>query len=155
MQLVMPALAGALMFVLTGSVWAQDNCSPADGWQNVVETAALESAQGAPPPDSCVLQEWSAAAGTPDIGDGRIDTTVGVTAYERFLACYRSAEGHGAVGELGVETEKRRIAAGTRFVADVTCSAKLDCADGTVSAPSCAPTWGETDCCYDMDHAKY
>ena len=44
-----------------------------------------------------------------------------VYGYERFLACYRSASKTGAKGELGVDTEKRKVPNGTRFRARVTC----------------------------------
>ncbi|MFP6757500.1 MAG: hypothetical protein VCC99_04680 [Alphaproteobacteria bacterium] len=99
--------------------------------------AALVAAQAAHPEASCVMQEWEV---------GRADGEVWqVTAYERFLACYRSSQGHDAVGEIGVETEKRRIPSGTRFIADVTCDA----------SGSCTVAWCETDCCYNLDHEKY
>ena len=121
----------------------------------VFSEQALAAARAAPPQDSCVLQEWEA---TPDGGNGddsAVTETWRVAAYERFLACYKSSAGHGAVGELGVDTEKRRIPSGTRFIAAVTCSAPVGCGEAAEAQPSCEVVWTEPDCCYDMDHNKY
>ena len=84
---------------------------------------ALASAKAAAPKDSCVLQEWEAAPNGGEAGDSGVTETWKIRAYERFLACYKSSAGHGAVGELGVDTERRRIPSGTRFIATVECSA--------------------------------
>ena len=42
--------------------------------------------------------------------------TYDVFGYERFLACYRSASKIGAAGEIGVDTEKRKVPNETRFM---------------------------------------
>ena len=90
----------------------------------------------------CMLQEWEADL-IPE--KSKDETKVwNVFAYERFLACYRSGSSTGAVGELGVDTEKRRVANGTRFTAEVTCIDNV-----------CRTEWIETSCCFNMDHEKY
>ncbi len=121
----------------------------------VFSEQALAAARAAPPKDSCVLQEWEAL---PDGGNGdgsAVTETWRIQTFERFLACYKSSAGHGAVGELGVDTEKRRIPSGTRFIAAVTCSAPVGCDAAAGAEPSCEVVWAEPDCCYDMDHNKY
>ena len=116
---------------------------------------AIAAAQAAAPQDSCVLQEWESAANGGEAGDDDIVETWQVRAYERFLACYRSSAGHGAVGELGVDTEKRRIPSGTRFTAMVSCSAPVGCDAAAATEPTCEVVWSEPDCCYDLNHEKY
>lgn len=135
--------------VLPGSALAQ---ACGDG---VFADQAMAAAKAAPPVASCVLQEWEATPNGGESGDENVDEKWQVRAYERFLACYRSDAGHGAVGELGVDTEKRRVPSGTRFTATVTCSAQVGCGDAAAADPVCEVAWTEPDCCYDMDHNKY
>ena len=123
--------------------------------EGVFAEQAIAAAKAAAPQDSCVLQEWeSMPAGGEVTGDGVVETWQ-VRTYERFLACYRSSAGHGAVGELGVDTEKRRIPSGTRFIATVSCSAPVGCGEAAAAEPQCEVAWNEPDCCYDMNHEKY
>ena len=94
----------------------------------------------------CMLQEWEANI-VPE--KSNLDEGIEVWevfAYERFLACYRSnsSEGTGAVGELGVDTEKRRVPNGTRFRAEVICSNNI-----------CRTEWIDTTCCFNMEHEQY
>lgn len=142
-------LIGLSIWLAPASVLAQ---ACGDG---VFSEQALAAAKGAPPTDSCVLQEWEAMADGGEAGDANVTETWQVHAYERFLACYKSSAGHGAVGELGVDTEKRRIPSGTRFIATVQCSAPVGCDAAAGAEPSCEVVWTEPDCCYDIDHNKY
>jgi len=116
---------------------------------------ALSAAKAAPPAASCVLQEWEATPNGGELGDGGVVEMWQVRAYERFLACYRSSAGHGAVGELGVDTEKRRVPSGTQFTASVSCTTSVGCDEAAAAEPTCEVVWTEPECCYDMDHNKY
>jgi len=93
----------------------------------------------------CMLQEWHANfLSNKSNFDNRIEVWE-VFTYERFLACYRSNSTTGKVGELGVETEKRRVVNGTRFKAIVKCEKNI-----------CSSVkWVETKCCFNMDHEEY
>ena len=111
---------------------------------------AIESAQNnrvkdpSSPVFSCMLSQWHGVL-IEDKSDfnNRIET-YDVFGYERFLACYRSASKVGAAGELGVDTEKRKIPNGTRFRARVACKKGL-----------CITEWKDTECCYTIDLEKY
>jgi len=141
---------GALtVLALPASVMAQ---ACGDG---VFAEHALAAAKATPPPASCVLQEWESTPNGGEAGDGSVVETWQVRAYERFLACYRSSAGHGAVGELGVDTEKRRVPSGTRFTATVECTSPVGCGEAAAAEPVCEVVWTEPDCCYDMDLNKY
>ena len=93
---------------------------------------------------SCMLSHWHAEI---NISKSKINENIeayNVFGYERFLACYRSVAGHGAAGEIGVDTEKRKVANGTRFRAEVICKSNV-----------CETAWIDKDCCYDLDLVKY
>ena len=93
---------------------------------------------------SCMLSHWHADI---NVSKSKISEKIevyNVFGYERFLACYRSVAGHGAAGEIGVDTEKRKVANGTRFRAEVLCKSNV-----------CETAWIDTDCCYDLDLVKY
>ena len=93
---------------------------------------------------SCMLSNWHAEI---NISKSKINENIeayNVFGYERFLACYRSVAGHGAAGEIGVDTEKRKVANGTRFRAEVLCKSNV-----------CETAWIDKDCCYDLDLVKY
>ncbi|MAC41621.1 MAG: hypothetical protein CMJ05_07505 [Pelagibacterales bacterium] len=93
---------------------------------------------------SCMLSNWHAEI---NISKSKINENIEaytVFGYERFLACYRSVAGHGAAGEIGVDTEKRKVANGTRFRAEVLCKSNV-----------CETAWIDKDCCYDLDLVKY
>ena len=129
-----------LLVGVAGAVAAAAVAHADDG---VFADRAMAAARAAPPAASCVLQEWEAAlAGR----KGEAIEVWRVQAHERFLACYRTAEAHGTVGEIGVDTEKRRVPSGTRFTATVRCQA---------GEPTCTVTWAEPECCYDLDHNRY
>lgn len=116
-----------------------------------MKNKALESAQKLRITDQsslffgCMLQEWHAnfLENRSNV-DSRIEVWE-VFAYERFLACYRSNSTTGQVGELGVETEKRKVVNGTRFKAIVNCNKNI-CNN---------VEWVETKCCFNMDHEEY
>ena len=93
---------------------------------------------------SCMLSNWNAEINTSKSKITENIEAYNVFGYERFLACYRSVAGHGAAGEIGVDTEKRKVANGTRFRAEVLCKSNV-----------CETTWIDTDCCYDLDLVKY
>ena len=93
---------------------------------------------------SCMLSHWHADI---NVSKSKISEKIevyNVFGYERFLACYRSVAGHGAAGEIGVDTEKRKVANGTRFRAEVLCKSNV-----------CETAWIDKDCCYDLDLVKY
>jgi len=93
----------------------------------------------------CMLQEWHANF---LLNKSNLDNQIEVWevfTYERFLACYRSNSTTGEVGELGVDTEKRRVINGTRFKAIVICEKNI-----------CSSVkWVETKCCFNMAHEEY
>lgn len=132
-----------LFRLLVGLVSALAAAAVAHADDGVFADRAMAAARAAPPQASCVLQEWGAAL---DGREGEAIEVWQVQAYERFLACYRTAESHGTVGELGVDTEKRAVPSGTRFSATVRCHA---------GEPACTVVWAEPECCYDLDHNRY
>ena len=93
---------------------------------------------------SCMMSHWHAEFNKSKSNISQNLEVYNVYGYERFLACYRSASGHGAAGEIGVDREKRKVPDGTRFRAEVICT------DDT-----CVTTWIDSDCCYDLDLVKY
>ena len=93
---------------------------------------------------SCMLSNWNAEINTSKSKITENIEAYNVFGYERFLACYRSVAGHGAAGEIGVDTEKRKVANGTRFRAEVLCKSNV-----------CETAWIDKDCCYDLDLVKY
>ena len=111
---------------------------------------AIESAQSnrikdaSSPVFSCMLSQWEAKLVDDETNLNKKIETYDVFGYERFLACYRSGTRVGAAGELGVDTEKRKVPNGTRFRARVVCT------DGV-----CITEWKDTDCCYTIDLEKY
>ena len=111
---------------------------------------AIESAQNnrvkdpSSPVFSCMLSQWNAKLVDSETDLSSNIETYDVYGYERFLACYRSASKIGAAGEIGVDTEKRKVPNGTRFRARVVCK------DGT-----CSTEWKDTECCYTIDLEKY
>ena len=86
---------------------------------------AIEAAQtnrvkdASSPVFSCMLSQWEGKLVETETDIKKNIETYDVFGYERFLACYRSASKVGAQGELGVDTEKRKIPNGTRFRARV------------------------------------
>ena len=111
---------------------------------------AIESAQNnrvkdpSSPVFSCMLSQWNAKLVDSETDLSSNIETYDVFGYERFLACYRSASKIGAAGEIGVDTEKRKVPNGTRFRARVVCK------NGT-----CSTEWKDTECCYTIDLEKY
>ena len=91
-----------------------------------------------------MLSQWEAKIIEEETNIKNKIETYDVFGYERFLACYRSASKVGAAGELGVDTEKRKVPNGTRF------RARVICKDGL-----CTTEWKDTDCCYTIDLEKY
>ena len=128
------------------NVFAEE-CSSEEG---CMMQKAIESAQENRIKDasselfSCMLSHWHADI---NVSKSKISEKIevyNVFGYERFLACYRSVAGHGAAGEIGVDTEKRKVANGTRFRAEVICKSSV-----------CKTSWIDSDCCYDLDLVKY
>ena len=115
-----------------------------------MQDKAIESAQNnrvkdpSSPVFSCMLSQWNAKLVDSETDLSSNIETYDVFGYERFLACYRSASKIGAAGEIGVDTEKRKVPNGTRFRARVVCK------DGT-----CSTEWKDTECCYTIDLEKY
>ena len=111
---------------------------------------AIDSAQNnrvkdpSSPVFSCMLSQWNAKLVDSETDLSSNIETYDVFGYERFLACYRSASKIGAAGEIGVDTEKRKVPNGTRFRARVVCK------NGT-----CSTEWKDTECCYTIDLEKY
>ena len=111
---------------------------------------AIEAAQtnrvkdASSPVFSCMLSQWEGKLVDKETDLKKNIETYDVFGYERFLACYRSASKVGAQGELGVNTEKRKIPNGTRF------RAKVVCENG-----SCIAEWKDSECCYTLDLEKY
>ena len=93
---------------------------------------------------SCMLSQWEGKLVETETDIKKNIETYDVFGYERFLACYRSASKVGAQGELGVDTEKRKIPNGTRF------RARVICENG-----NCSAEWKDTECCYTLDLEKY
>jgi len=93
---------------------------------------------------SCMLSNWHGEFISDKSELSKNILVYNVFGYERFLACYRSVAGHGAAGEIGVDTEKRKVVNGTRFRAEVICNSEI-----------CNTNWVDTDCCYDLDLVKY
>ena len=115
-----------------------------------MQDKAIESAQNnrvkdpSSPVFSCMLSKWNAKLVDSETDLSSNIETYDVFGYERFLACYRSASKIGAAGEIGVDTEKRKVPNGTRFRARVVCK------NGT-----CSTEWKDTECCYTIDLEKY
>ena len=115
-----------------------------------MQDKAIESAQDnrvkdpSSPVFSCMLSQWNAKLVDSETDLSSNIETYDVFGYERFLACYRSASKIGAAGEIGVDTEKRKVPNGTRFRARVVCK------NGT-----CSTEWKDTECCYTIDLEKY
>jgi len=115
-----------------------------------MQDKAIESAQNnrvkdpSSPVFSCMLSQWNAKLVDSETDLSSNIETYDVFGYERFLACYRSASKIGAAGEIGVDTEKRKVPNGTRFRARVVCK------NGT-----CSTEWKDTECCYTIDLEKY
>lgn len=93
---------------------------------------------------SCMLSNWHGEFVSDKSELSKNILVYNVFGYERFLACYRSDSGHGTAGEIGVDTERRKVINGTRFRAEVTCNEGV-----------CSANWLDTDCCYDLDLVKY
>ena len=115
-----------------------------------MQDKAIESAQNnrvkdpSSPVFSCMLSQWNAKLVDSETDLSSNIETYDVFGYERFLACYRSASKIGAAGEIGVDTEKRKVPNGTRFRARVVCK------NG-----ACSTEWKDTECCYTIDLEKY
>ena len=133
-------------FCLNFNAMAED-CS---NDQECMLQKAIESAQENRIKDSsselfsCMLSNWHGEfiSDKSEISESLL--VYNVFGYERFLACYRSVSGHGTAGEIGVDTEKRKVLNGTRFRAE-----------GICDSGNCKPNWRDTDCCYDLDLVKY
>ena len=93
---------------------------------------------------SCMLSQWEGEYLETESKRSENKHVFNVFGYERFLACYRSATKAGAKGELGVDTEKRKVPNGTKFRAKVICENNV-----------CQATWLDSECCYDLDLNKY
>ena len=93
---------------------------------------------------SCMLSQWEGEYLETESKPSENKHVFNVFGYERFLACYRSATKAGAKGELGVDTEKRKVPNGTKFRAKVICENNV-----------CQATWVDSECCYDLDLNKY
>ena len=111
-----------------GSAFSGQGCNPpVDG---MLGNAALESGK-ASPPEGC-LQVWSSKLASSEIKNGGEYNALierwELIAREIFVACYRK-------GELGVNTEKRYIPAGTDSIVHATCTVSVIC-DENVLAPS-------------------
>tara|TARA_B100000315_G_C14569649_1_gene584821 strand:- start:468 stop:896 length:429 start_codon:yes stop_codon:yes gene_type:complete len=103
-----------------GSVFSEESCDPPiDG---MLEDAALEAGK-ANPPEGC-LQVWSSKFTSSEIkndgGYGALIERWELIAREIFVGCYRK-------GEVGVDTEKRYIPAGTESVVHALCSVPVTC----------------------------
>lgn len=115
-----------------------------------MQDKAIESAQNnrvkdpSSPVFSCMLSQWNAKLVDSETDLSSNIETYDVFGYERFLACYRSASKIGAAGEIGVDTEKRKVPNGTRFRARVVCKNGI-----------CSTEWKDTECCYTIDLEKY
>ena len=111
---------------------------------------AIEAAQAnrikdpSSPVFSCMLSQWEGEYLETESKPSENKHVYNVFGYERFLACYRSATKAGAKGELGVDTEKRKVPNGTKFRAKVICENNV-----------CQATWLDSECCYDLDLNKY
>jgi len=129
------------------SISYSNDCSQKEG---CMSDMAIENAQENRVKDSssllfsCMMSHWHAEINENKSNLNENVEVYNVYGYERFLACYRSASGHGAAGEIGVDREKRKVPNGTRFRAEVICT------NG-----KCNTTWVDSDCCYDLDLQKY
>lgn len=117
---------------------------------NVMLDKAIKAAQSSRVKDpsspvfSCMLSQWEGKYIEAQSNSTKNIQVFDVFGYERFLACYRSASKVGAKGELGVDTEKRKVPNGTKFRARVICENNI-----------CQATWMDSECCYDLDLNKY
>ena len=144
-----------LLFILATCITSAllSNLSLANGCENNKECMieqAIKAAQEnrikdpSSPVYSCMLSGWEAKIDEEKSDVNQKKEVYNVYAYERFLACYNSKSRTGAPGEIGVETEKRKIPNGTRFRAEVICENN-----------NCIATWKDSDCCYDLNLEKY
>ena len=135
-----------ILFFSYTSIALSEDCSK----NPCMQDKAIESAQNnrvkdpSSPVFSCMLSQWNAKLVDSETDLSSNIETYDVYGYERFLACYRSASKIGAAGEIGVDTEKRKVPNGTRFRARVVCK------NGT-----CSTEWKDTECCYTIDLEKY
>ena len=135
-----------ILFFLYTFIALSEDCSK----NPCMQDKAIESAQNnrvkdpSSPVFSCMLSQWNAKLVDSETDLSSNIETYDVFGYERFLACYRSASKIGAAGEIGVDTEKRKVPNGTRFRARVVCK------NGT-----CSTEWKDTECCYTIDLEKY
>ena len=136
----------AILFFSYTFIALSEDCSN----KPCMQDKAIESAQNnrvkdpSSPVFSCMLSQWNAKLVNSETDLSSNIETYDVFGYERFLACYRSASKIGAAGEIGVDTEKRKVTNGTRFRARVVCK------NGT-----CSTEWKDTECCYTIDLEKY
>ena len=134
-------------FINSISVCYGNDCDQKNG---CMSDMAIENAQENRVKDSssllfsCMMSNWHAEFNENKSNLNENVEVYNVYGYERFLACYRSASGHGAAGEIGVDREKRKVHNGTRFRAEVICNNE-----------KCNTTWIDSDCCYDLDLQKY
>ena len=107
-------------FFAGGPVFSDDTCSPPAA--GILGDAALEAGK-ANPPEGC-LQVWSnkltASEIKNDSGRNALLESWELLAKEIFVGCYRK-------GEIGVDTEKRYIPAGTESVVHALCTVPVTC----------------------------
>ena len=146
LEIIMFKITTAILFFSYTFIAISEDCSN----NPCMQDKAIESAQNnrvkdpSSPVFSCMLSQWNAKLVDSETDLSSNIETYDVFGYERFLACYRSASKIGAAGEIGVDTEKRKVPNGTRFRARVVCKNGI-----------CSTRWKDTECCYTIDLEKY